>query len=101
MDVRLADLAVEPQHQGLRRPAFHRHVESKLLFLVGERIGDMLAVEVDLEAARRLADRELALAALRGMVVQGPVVELHEAVVVGQSESRVREEWREGVCKYV
>src|SRR3546814_3356950 len=27
MDVRLADLAVEPQHQGLRRPAFHRSEE--------------------------------------------------------------------------
>src|SRR3546814_6948334 len=63
-----------------------RHVESKLLFLVGERIGDMLAVEVDLEAARRLADRELALAELRGMVEQGPVVELHEDVGVGKFE---------------
>src|SRR3546814_16758379 len=46
----------------------------------------MLAVEGDLEAARRLADRELALAELRGMVEQGPVVELHEDVGVGKLE---------------
>src|SRR3546814_18210487 len=46
----------------------------------------MLAVEVDLEAARRLADRELALAELRGMVEQGLVVELHEDVGVGKFE---------------
>src|SRR3546814_12293550 len=73
-----------------------RHVESKLLFLVGERIGDMLAVEVDLEAARRLADRELALAELRGMVEQGPVVELHEDVGVGKFELARSEERRVG-----
>src|SRR3546814_17933502 len=72
MDVRLADLAVEPQHQGLRRPAFHRHVASKLLFLVGERLGNMLAVEVDLAAARRPADRDLAPPRLRGMAETGP-----------------------------
>ena len=68
--------------QRLRRPPFDIDVEHQLFLFVGELIGDAVAVEVDLEAARRLADRERAFTKFRRVVEQRPVVELHEDVGV-------------------
>ena len=58
-NVRLAHLPVEPEHERFRGPAIHVHVQGELLRLAREQVGDAVAVEVDLEAARGLADGEL------------------------------------------
>ena len=83
-NVGLAHLAVEPQDEPLRGPAFDVGIQNQLLCFTGELVGDVPAVQVDFKAARRLTDGELVRPHLGRIIEQRPVVVFHQQVRIGK-----------------
>ena len=83
-DIGLPRLPVEPEHKGLRRPALDIGVERKLFVLGSVLVAYTVAVEVDLEGARRLPNGKFGLCKFRRVIEQRPVMAFHEQVRIGE-----------------
>jgi hypothetical protein len=68
-------LPIKPQNEVLWRPTFDVNVEGELLGFIGKLIRHAIAIDIDLEASRRFADRKRTFIKKNGMICDVTPVE--------------------------